>query len=110
MDNEFDLNSFFNEEYDGVNRKTLDENKSISLDQFIFDKEEDMNTLARFFLKFSNELQSDILMGKVLKEYEKRGENKFLKSIIEKLKSDNSDKANWIREYLLSVRTQTSDS
>lgn len=77
--------------------------ETIILDSGIFEREEDMNKLARFFLRHQNELKEDLLMGKIIKDYEKQGENKFLRASIDKLKSDSGEKANWIREYLLSI-------
>lgn len=76
---------------------------TISLDSGIFNREGDMNKLARFFLRHQDELREDLLMGRIIKDFEKKGENKFLKAAIEKLKADSSEKANWVREYLLTI-------
>lgn len=110
IDNNFDLNSFFDKDYNGVKRQSSDENKSLVLDEHIFDKEDDMNTLARFFLTYEKELREDMLLGKIIKDIEKQGENSFLKAAIEKLKTENNEKTLWIKDYLLSIKTQTSES
>ncbi len=103
------LEKYFDKEQK-VPDSLFDSDTKISLDSGIFEREDDMNVLARFFLKYQEELRQDLLMGNILKDYEKRGENNFLKTAIKKLKTNNTEKANWIREYLLSANVETSDS